>query len=171
VPLVAACALLVAGFVTVRTMKYVDVAGSWGARDPHPIAAFLSAHVPPGSIVYSRVPGFFYAVEQAGAAYRSYPRLFPESWLDRVETTVAVAAMHADRRYLLWPTDRSRFPMPPEFQCVDRAAAATLQPAASTPVRSAIVKLARTSLYEPVALYALPPGCGPDALEDDVARR
>jgi hypothetical protein len=130
---VALSLLLVFG--TIRIGKHVRAAITWSARDPGPVAAFVSAHVPPGSIVIGPHYLYEFPVVQAGSRYRTAN---PVSWAD---WTVWIPearrrggvppAEEVGPRFLLWPTDESMvYGPPPAGDCAPGVELAVYEPPA-----------------------------------------
>ena len=57
--------------VAFRLHRYVEIAQSWGARDPKALERWVKAHVPAGAYVYAPVP-FYVAVRRADASFVDY---------------------------------------------------------------------------------------------------
>ena len=152
---------------SIRMGKYVRVAATWAARDPHAIDAFVRRHVPPGSTVIGPQHLFFFAVEGAGAHFR---QASPDSWADwtrwvtRVDPGVRGQLDRRDAtaaRFFLWPADEGRHPIPPEWACARAEAVATFEPAASHEGALGVLRFEEGVPfgYPRSVLYRLPATC------------
>jgi hypothetical protein len=121
-------------FGTIRIGKHVRAAITWSARDPQPVAAFLKAHVPPGSIVIGPHYLYEFPAVQAGSRFRTAN---PVSWADwtlwipEARGQGGSPVEEVTPKFLLWPTDESMvYGPPPIDDCAPGAALAVYEPPA-----------------------------------------
>ena len=161
---IAGVAVLLVPVLAVAALKYARTAATWAARDPEPIGAFVERHVPPGAAVVGPDALYFFAVEGAGARYRSP---FEASmadwarWVPSFDPTAAGAARDVSMtapagRFLIWQAGDE---LPAGYSC-----AAAHQVGLFTPPPHYLDRLGRwggvwDTGYPETALYRLPPGC------------
>jgi len=158
-------ALTLACDVGVLAVRYARVAGTWEARDPDAIEAFIAAHVPTGSTVIGPEEPYFFPVEQTGSRYRT---ISPRSWADWarwvpvIEPEATLVARHRHlpapvKRFFIWETAT---PVPSAYGCALPHRVAVFEP---SPTRlDRLGPFRRDAIdrgYPGSVLYELPPGC------------
>ena len=137
-------AVLLVADVAVRTGRYVRLAAVWPGTDPEQVERFVKAHVPPGSDVVGEESFYFFAVERAGSHYlfttrssADWTRWVPESDPSRAAGAPRAVGPHA-ARFLVWPADEARYPVPPYLACARGDAVAVFDPLPGTSRASAL---------------------------------
>lgn len=151
-------ALFVVAEGAVRLTRYARVAVTWPARDPAPLARFISTHVPRGSAVWGPDYFFIYAVEQAGSRYLTSSGISGADWARLVpQTQPARQVDPRASRFLLWPDGDDLPTMCPGSQAVARFDV----PADHRNLLRMFGRLANSlpDTYHSTELYRLPPGC------------
>jgi hypothetical protein len=171
----AGVAAVLAAYVGATGVRWVRIVATWQARDPAGISEFVRAHVPPGSAVVGPNALYFFAVEQAGASYRSPFRRSPADWARwvpqfdpsavRLSQTISVPAPAA--RFLMWQTGDD---LPLGYECARQSLVGTFEPPANH--LSALGPLGDSwdVGFPATTLYRLPPGC-PTTFDPTGSRR
>jgi hypothetical protein len=159
---VMALAVLALGCVALRVNRYLEVAQSWAARDPRPVEAFLRAHVPPGSTVYTESP-YYFALHSVGLRARAY------IWvrLPWYATGTVEPFTPATPRFLVLPDPDPEVNNPPraKSECLAAATLVAVFEPAPVPATGILSRLpvyfqpGAVRGYSRTVLYRLPDGC------------
>jgi len=140
--------------VGVRAGKILEFSGSWSNRDPRPIFAFITMHVPTSSTVLGVDPCYYWAVQDSGSKYlwikeNTTPGLSSHLAFD-ADKVLTRAAGHPV--YLVW---KSGSVMPSELsELVLRKTASFEMPAGEIDLFSRLRPSIRTG-YPQTELYEL----------------
>jgi 4-amino-4-deoxy-L-arabinose transferase-like glycosyltransferase len=141
-----------------RSAKYIEVWQTWELRDPTRILAFLERHVPRGSLVFSDDQYYIYAVENAGASFRTF--YLKNAGPDVLKTDRARGQTAPS--FLLWPVADPNAPFPRWYECAKPHVVATYETSSEA---IGIERLAPLTFvpyvhgYPATILYRVPADC------------
>jgi hypothetical protein len=163
VTMAAACLLLFFG--AVRVAKLARAAVTWSARDESRIEAFVSAHVPRGSLVVGPHYLYLFPVERSGSLYETANAPWADwtRWIaDEMRAAPPAArSLGASDRFIFWPTNEDLVygPLPPGA-CAPGEAIATFEPPPDNlPYLSWLTAPDDLRGYPRATLYRLSNGC------------
>jgi hypothetical protein len=111
--------LLAAWSVSYRSVKLLVLVGTWSARNPELLYAFVRQNIPPGAIVLGNDDYSFYAVLKAGNEFvhtRYVFAIYDSVDPDNVRQYVARQLTLSRPVYLIWP---HTVPVPSDFSATD----------------------------------------------------
>jgi hypothetical protein len=164
--LTIAAAGLLTFFVTARVAKHVRAAVTWAGRDPVRVQAFVTAHVPRGSVVVGPHYLYFFPVERSGSHFETASTADWADWTRWIPASErGIGGTPANdspaARYLLWPTNEDLvYGSPPEGACAPREAIATFEaPPDDLPALSWLTAADDLRAYPRATLYRVAPDC------------
>jgi hypothetical protein len=163
VAMAASCLLLFFG--AVRVAKHARAAVTWSARDESRVEAFVSVHVPRGSLVVGPHYLYLFPVERSGSLYETANAPWADwtRWIAREMRAAPPVARSfgASDRFLFWPTNEDLvYGPPPSGACAPGDAIATFEPPPDDlPHLSWLTAADDLRGYPRATLYELSNGC------------